>query len=90
MSREDYADFLCVDCGIDTWEIGEYYMIHKPLWLTHGADQGMLCIGCLEDRIGRRLTSADFTDYPINRDTTEYRSPRLRTRLRGADRLIRL
>lgn len=28
--------------------------------------QEILCIGCLEKRIGRTLTACDFTDCPVN------------------------
>src|SRR3974390_1908830 len=35
----------------------------------HSLDgQEMLCIGCLEKRIGRTLMRCDFTDAPINTD----------------------
>jgi hypothetical protein len=39
----------------------------------------ILCIGCLEKRIGRTLCRADFTDVPINRFPNN--SDRLRDRL---------
>jgi hypothetical protein len=29
-------------------------------------DKGMLCIGCLEQRLGRELEADDFSDAPIN------------------------
>lgn len=42
--------------------------------------KGMLCIGCLEDRLGRQLTPTDFTACPLN--TAAYsKSERLRNRL---------
>lgn len=48
----------------------EWYMVHSPVW--EAASQGgkpasILCIGCLEARIGRRLTPEDFADLEINR-----------------------
>jgi hypothetical protein len=47
--------------------MGEYYFIHTPTWLAAtGSKNGMLCIGCLENRLGRELTSRDFTDAMIN------------------------
>jgi hypothetical protein len=74
--------FNCVDCLRNT--IDEYYMVHDVVWEAarmqpHG---GMLCIGCLETRLGRTLTADDFTNYPINRDAFSHRSARLRHRLR--------
>ena len=74
--------FLCIDCSIDTFD--EYYMVHDTVWLSVVVTKksGMLCIGCLETRLGRRLTRADFTDAPINHLDFE-RSERLQNRLAG-------
>jgi hypothetical protein len=60
------GDVRCVDCHVDTLEAGEFYMVRDDVWPLD-ARGGMLCVGCLEERIGRRLTPADFTDAPINR-----------------------
>lgn len=76
----------CIDCGVDTAEIREYYMIRSEVWLgagmkhDHEPGDGMLCIGCLENRIGRRLVASDFPDYPINRGAFR-QSDRLRNRM---------
>ena len=40
----------------------------------------VLCVGCLEHRLGRTLTRADFTDCRLN-DPDEFTSARLRSRL---------
>ncbi len=71
------GDVHCVDCGVDTIKADEFYMVHDAVWPLHPRD-GMLCIGCLEQRIGRRLVPADFTDALINRCAA---SSRLRSRL---------
>ena len=46
----------------------EHYMVHPRIWRTAdlSPDGGYLCVGCLENRIGRRLQPNDFTDAPIN------------------------
>ena len=37
------------------------------LWPQANPDyDGMLCVGCLEARLGRRLTPSDFTGVPLN------------------------
>jgi hypothetical protein len=61
----------------------EYYMVHDALWKLAGMepDGGMLCIGCLETRLGRKLVRGDFTDYPINSGQLFPQSSRLRERL---------
>jgi hypothetical protein len=80
--------FECVDCGRNTshWcGIDEYYMVHDAVWLQTGLAkfEGMLCIGCLERRIGRKLCRDDFTNYPINTDGGH--SERLTNRMWGTD-----
>lgn len=77
---DEYPEFLCVDCGYNTID-DEYYMVHDEVWRASGMNEGMLCIGCLEARLGRMLGAADFPSVPVN---TEWRhSERL------ADRLMR-
>lgn len=83
----------CLDCRVDVQRINEYYMVHGHIWAqAGGCGRGHLCIGCLEARIGRKLTSADFTEAAINRAShwpqlgyehlTILRSPRFEDRLR--------
>lgn len=59
---------LCVDCKVNTMDMNEYYMVNDSLWKRAGMKQhdGFLCIGCLETRVGRGLTSRDFTECPLN------------------------
>ena len=76
--------FDCSQCGSNTLHINEYYMVTDEVWnAAWPTGRGMLCIGCLEDRLGRQLTSDDFTDAPINQGVFGY-SERLRQRLAGA------
>ena len=46
-----------MDRDVDTDEIGEVYMVATKAWPLEPRG-GMLCVGCLEVRIGRRLTPA--------------------------------
>jgi hypothetical protein len=66
----------------DTFQ-DEYYILRDEVWLSANPKrEGMLCIGCVETRIGRRLTPEDFTDVPINRDDKGWqKSKRLLSRL---------
>ena len=69
MSNRRKARFAirpCADCHADTF--GEYYMVHDELWAAAGMERlgGRLCIGCLETRLGRQLTAADFTPVEVN------------------------
>lgn len=77
MSR---AKWKCLDCGVDTSD--EHYFIHTETWLSVvGSKSGMLCIGCLEQRLGRTLIKDDFTDAYINRLSFGVKSQRLVNRL---------
>ena len=75
------CDFRCRDCGND---YDEYYMVHNHVWKAGGLpkDGGMLCIGCLEKRIGRRLCRDDFPDWEVKR-------PRDNQSLRLKDRIAK-
>lgn len=68
----------------------EWYMVNDEIWVEAGMPMdpevehsgwGYLCIGCLEQRIGRRLTKADFTDAPVNWPDPVLHAPRLLERL---------
>jgi hypothetical protein len=83
----------CCDCGIGCDTLGEYYMVRDDLWerVWNGkrkphheiSGQEVLCIGCLENRVGRQLCRDDFTDAPVNDpgDFQFHRSARLLDRL---------
>lgn len=60
--------YLCLDCKRDTSEIDEYYTLKDEVWAEANSDiDGMLCIGCVEDRLGRPLNRHDFpVDVPLN------------------------
>ena len=79
LSPEDLR-FICTDCSFDTLRKGEYYMLNDPLWESYGCGDGMLCIGCMEKRMGRRLNREDFAPVPINANTPR-QSKRLQKRL---------
>jgi hypothetical protein len=73
---------VCDDCGVNVFAISEYgYMLTLPMWTAIGGGR-LLCIGCVETRLGRRLGPDDFSNALCNEgffDTSE----RLTERLRG-------
>lgn len=76
--------FACLDCGKDTGRLGEHYYVHDEVWLSVVADKtGMLCVGCLEKRLGRQLTAGDFPDVFINSPKFGLKSERLLDRLKA-------
>lgn len=63
-------------------------MVEHELWATavgdRSDDQGLyLCVGCLERRLGRELTAADFLGVSVN-EPLDCDSPRLADRKQRA------
>lgn len=80
-----YGNFSCVDCGVDTSEIHEYYRLEDAVWAKAGyTDDVMACIGCVETRLKRTLDHRDFAKVYINdrrNRTNSHRSMRLSKRM---------
>lgn len=87
----------CDDCAIDvtpydedgrpTEGAWEWYMVHDAVWEAASRDgqpARILCIGCLEQRLGRRLEPNDFANLGIN-EPGGLESDRLLDRLGVAD-----
>jgi hypothetical protein len=77
------VSFDCVDCGGD---FDEYdYSVEDAVWAASGLEPGggLLCIGCLERRLGRRLKRDDFAPHPFTNEISSgsHQSLRLRNRL---------
>lgn len=67
------ANFVCIDCKGDTHQTDkDYYMVEHHIWAKHGAGDKMLCIGCLEKRVGRLLEGEDFLECPLNKHLNSY------------------
>jgi hypothetical protein len=100
MTKTDYfrpERFMCQDCGHDCREMGELYMVYHDVWekaLRHSTAQ-MLCVGCIEQRLGYTLNNSDFMKAcPQNMDWGSHglgkpyhQSLRLRKRLRSSHRI---
>lgn len=69
----------CKDCCVETMpgtkhDAHEYYMLKDTVWADairaqpKLRDRGgvMLCIGCVEKRLGRQLIVDDFSEAPLN------------------------
>lgn len=75
----------CLDCKVDIVRKREYYMLRDSVWLRTGLgkNDGLLCIGCCEKRLHRRLTARDFISALVNCEWDNH-SIRLRRRLGNA------
>ena len=61
-------EWFCLDCKVDTGANQQYYMLKDAVWLAANPQRvGMLCLECVERRLGRELNRDDFADFPINR-----------------------
>lgn len=73
--------FACTDCGVDTRSLGEdVYTIRRTVWSVAypdyprvGVGSSRPCIRCLERRLGRTLTAADFILPPQSTATAPTR-----------------
>jgi len=62
----------------------EWYTVHDAVWSAAGAtNSDVLCIGCLEGALGRRLESRDFVQTPLNTPDHYRHSERLNNRLKS-------
>lgn len=86
----------CADCGTGTVRLGEWYMVMPEVWEQawrerrkpwHAVEgQEILCIACLEQRIGRTLMAGDFIpDLQVNDPNKGNISDRLRARLMATE-----
>lgn len=64
--------FDCHDCKQNVLDLQEYcYMVHDSIWEGEArmrcGDDNVLCVACIEARIGRKLRPVDFpSDIPLN------------------------
>ena len=80
-TKKEMKHWRCVDCGTDTMKGDNFYMVNCDIWNRYGLGgseatargwrntgkpSGMLCIPCLEDRMGRKLQKSDLPDWPVN------------------------
>lgn len=60
--QADAPPLHCGDCGVNVALLGEWYMLEDAIWqqATRDTPAHLLCVGCLEERLGRRLAPEDF------------------------------
>lgn len=92
-AEEFHSYWSCTDCGEDTWSLGEvHYQVIPSVWEQAypgynqdgiGVGSSRPCIGCLENRLERRLTPEDFVAAVNPADTSWMTqcSPRLLGRI---------
>lgn len=74
------VDFSCNDCGKDTSVAArDYFMVTHDLWAQHGVGSGLLCMDCMETRLGRKLVKSDILLCVL----TQYGNPYTKAILEG-------
>lgn len=58
--KSEEERFTCTDCGEKDYNM---YMVNTDLWSKYGNGDLTLCKSCLENRMGRKLTKADISQY---------------------------
>jgi hypothetical protein len=83
--RDEDDAHPCKDCGVATAPCHgphEHYMVHDKLWCSAGVtEHEILCIGCLEKRLGRELAGEDFSQHAPTNIETHRCTPRMQDRL---------
>lgn len=82
--------WICADCPRNTKH--EHYFVKSEVWFGEAKmpETGMLCVQCLENRIGRRLQPSDFTNAHINNPRKNMMSDLLRSRITGVKNELQL
>jgi hypothetical protein len=87
----------CADCLMDTFDTAEDYWVTDEIWLLAWSNRPsiaplgfelpetgrgrVLCIACLEQRIGRTLNRDDFPNVAVNYQSRYRRSQRVLDRM---------
>lgn len=74
LSKEDQAEWICNDCGKNCFlDEKDYYMLHSPLFFRlNGSLKGMLCMDCVEKKLGRKLSADDIRICPLTIEQGRY------------------
>lgn len=86
-----HRQLRCTDCRCHPWRKGEDFYVLDGLWITvmpAKKRDDIICVGCFEKRLGRRLTRKDFKPwfrnnrwYGANKPLNDPLSERLADRL---------
>ncbi len=82
-----HTGWYCAECDKNTHiDPKDYYMLTFELWDAIGVGDGMLCMDCVETKLGRKLQAKDILDCPLNHNMNPYTMEILN----GEDRTDRL
>ena len=65
--------WCCVDCDINTFiHTDDYFMVKHKIWKKFGVGTEMLCVNCLEKRMGRKITKHDLLNCQLNTKINQF------------------
>lgn len=76
-------DVLWIEASIDVELCSDSDLGSIRIKETGGVDEREICIGCIEERLKRKLTYKDFPVFPVNIMALERGSDRIKNRLEG-------
>ncbi len=63
---EDQNEYICIKCQ-QPFKGRHHYMVTNEVWTAaRCAPDWLVHLWCLEEWLGRKITSEDFTDVPLN------------------------
>mgnify|MGYP003451409732 FL=1 len=65
MSTRKKTKWNCLYCTQNT-QYEHFFLSHSVWSKIHSSPKGMVCVQCCEKKLGRELTSKDFTSAFIN------------------------
>ena len=73
MTEQERKHWSCHDCGKNCHDDAkDYYMVKHHLWAAFGVGWGMLCMDCMEGRLGHRLRVEDILPCPLTEQINPY------------------
>ena len=67
LNESKRSQSICYDCG----EKGEFYFVKDDLWNKFvPKSKHILCLKCLEKRLGRKLKKSDFKEFDLHKIQT--------------------
>jgi hypothetical protein len=65
--------WACKNCGKDTFlNDKDYYMVRHDIWAKIGVGTDMLCMGCMENRLGHTLRKYEILRCLVTEQENPY------------------
>jgi hypothetical protein len=74
LTKQEQRHWKCLDCGRNCFLYRrDYYMVTNEVWVSIGMKRTqMLCMDCLEGRLGHSLEKKEILDCEVTREWNPY------------------